>query len=197
MIKITDLDFGYENNPVFNNLNLTIDNKVMAVCAPSGSGKTTLLRLIMGIEKPQSGKIEFLSGGKLFDPRFSAVFQEDRLIEQITVMQNFLPVLKSNSKKESMLKTNNICKMLHINDLTERMPSQLSGGQKRRVAIARALIADYDILVLDEPFNGLDEDIKQITAKTIKANVGKRHILLVSHNEGDIRLLNAERILLG
>ena len=154
-----------------------------AVCVmgPSGCGKTTLLRLVLGLERPDEGRVE--APGRL-----SAVFQEDRLLEHLTAEGNLR--LVTGRRRDTAAAE--LLAELGLSDEPGKPVSSFSGGMKRRVAIARALLADYDALLLDEPFKGLDADTRERTAGAIlRLNAG-RALLMVAHDPGEARLLGAD-----
>lgn len=181
MIEFKNVSFSYPEKEVLRNFNLSIPPKArLALMGPSGCGKTTLLRLLMGLEKPTAGTIT-----KAPKP-VAAVFQEDRLLAHKTVLQN--AALAGDSEKAIYL-----LKKLGLGEELNSYPDALSGGMRRRVAIARALCTPAPILVLDEPFNGLDDQTKRLTAALI---LQEWHgpILAVTHLEEEAQLLNAEII---
>ena len=140
---------------------------------PSGSGKTTLLMLLMGLSKPSSGSVRGLGTLKL-----SAVFQEDRLLESLCAVSNVSFV--SQASKEAV----EACLFslgLGKEDL-QKPVSAFSGGMKRRVALCRALMADFDILFLDEPYKGLDEETKQRVLQVVAQRTEGKTVLLVTHD---------------
>ncbi|MBQ3816776.1 MAG: ATP-binding cassette domain-containing protein [Clostridia bacterium] len=184
MIKINNLSFSYGDKKIFENFSLEIKNGgKICFFGTSGSGKTTLLRLIMGLEKPQSGEIIFETGNKI-----SAVFQEDRLLAFLTVEKN---IEIAGGKKESAEKTLNL---LGLEEYKNKKPDDLSGGMKRRVALARALCRDFDILILDEPFNGLDSENIKTAANIINEFSAGKTVIIVTHFKEQAELLNAEII---
>lgn len=191
MINIENLSFSYNEVPVLSNFSAHVKGGVTAVSAPSGAGKTTLLRLICGLETPLKGKITFdLLKNSGRQPRFSAVFQEDRLIESLSVVSNILPVTNKGAEH-----IQNILKRLELSDYANTAVKNLSGGQKRRVAVARAIACDYDIMLLDEPLNGLDADLKYRTVKTILDYNKGRPVVLVTHIEDDMKLFGVTDII--
>ena len=124
-------------------------------------------------------------------PRVSAVFQEDRLCEAFTPIENVMMVtgkLLSQAQVRSEL-----ARLLPEESLT-RPVSTLSGGMKRRTAICRALLAPYDVLLMDEPFTGLDEDTRQTVISYILEKTAGRMVLISTHQEEDVALLGAELI---
>lgn len=140
---------------------------------PSGCGKTTLLNLLMGLVKPDSGRID--ADGV----RFSAVFQEDRLLEHLTARANV--ALVSGASAEEI---DSLLRRLGIDEESLPQPvSTYSGGMKRRVALCRALLADYDVLVLDEPYKGLDEETRVCVMTLVAAYTRDKTVLLVTHDQ--------------
>lgn len=185
MIKINNLSFSYADKNVFGNFSLEIPSgKRICIFAESGRGKTTLLRLILGLEKPCGGSIE--TGGA----RMSAVFQEDRLLPFKTALGNI--TLIGVDEKTALYNLS----ALGVGESAEKYPSELSGGMRRRVAIARALSAEYDCLVLDEPFAGLDKENTEKAAKHILQGLNGRTLIAVTHSEYEAQLLGAEIVYL-
>lgn len=147
---------------------------VSIIRGPSGAGKTTLLRLVMGLEKPDAGMVRGVP------ERISAVFQEDRLCEQMTVLQNVLAGCAGRAERhlaeEHLRETGLAGSML--------LPvSACSGGMKRRAAIVRAILAESELVVLDEPFAGLDPDTCAEIKAYIERHTAGKTVLLVSHEE--------------
>lgn len=184
MIKIDSLSFSYGEKEVIKNFSLNI-NSGDRIClfGESGCGKTTLLRMLSGLEVPESGKIEGLSSLKP-----SIVFQEDRLLPFKTVLQNI-----------TLVRADTETAMLHLNALglsgsAQLYPTELSGGMRQRAAIARALSAEYDFLILDEPFTGLDRENVVNTVAHISASLKDRTLIMVSHQAEEAELLGAEII---
>lgn len=137
----------------------------------SGWGKTTLFRIISGLEKCDAGEITIT--GKSGGTKLSYLFQEDRLCEDYNAVKNVALVCGSEKKARSIL-----LRLLNEEDL-DKAVKELSGGQKRRVAIARAYSIKSDIILLDEPFNGLDDQNKQ-AVKTFMEEEGKGRITIVA-----------------
>ena len=181
-IRITDLFFAYGENQLYGGLNLSLpDCGVYALTGASGCGKTTLLRLMAGLERPKSGSVEV-------DGRISAVFQEDRLLPWLTALEN-VSVVSDTETAERMLAAVGLANDVH------RFPRQLSGGMCRRVAIARALAYGGDVLLLDEPFNGIDREAAQHIIAQLTAFRDTRLIVLVTHDAALLELCGAETLL--
>ena len=186
MINVKNLNFSYGDNEVLTNFNLTVnDGECVQLFGISGSGKTTVLRLILGLEKPHSGNVTA-------PENISVVFQEDRLLENVDVQSNIRLVLP----KEQYSFADNLLKEFDLYNIRKKRVSELSGGMKRRVALIRAIAFAGDVLILDEPFNGLDYNNKIIAAKIIKREFIQKNkpVLLITHISEDADLLNAKTI---
>lgn len=146
-----------------------------AIMGPSGCGKTTLLRLILGLEEADGGT---LSGRTL---PMAAVFQENRLFEDFSALSNVTAVCSKGKRQEAPRHL----AALGLGDSLQAPVRTLSGGMKRRVAIARAVLAPGEILVLDEPFTGLDRDTKATVLDYLKAHTQGRTLLLVTHDPAE------------
>lgn len=181
--------------------------------APSGSGKTTLFRLILGLEKPNSGMIQFSpmaaangaapnsssnSASKpdscsIWVPRplIPAVFQENRLLEGYTAIENLRFALRKQYSNEEL--TAYLLRLLPEDSLNKPV-CEFSGGMKRRVSILRAILAPSEIILMDEPFTGLDTDTKQLTINLIKELCVGKLLIAATHAEEDAALLGAKII---
>ncbi len=186
MISINNISFAYGEKEILNDFSLNIENgNRLCFFGESGYGKTTLLRLISGLEKPQKGEIK--KDGNL---KIAAVFQENRLLPFKTVMQNITLIGADETTAQHHLNA------LGIGDTADKYPSELSGGMKRRAAIARALSSDYDILILDEPFAGLDSGNISSAAEHINKTLKNKTLLLVTHSKEEAEMLNTKIITL-
>lgn len=174
MIKIDKINKSFGENHVLKDFSADIiENKMNTIMAPSGAGKTTLLRILLGLEMVDSGLISGLSGKKI-----SCVFQEDRLVENLSAYAN-IKIVCDKSCDEIIT----VLKMIGLFDAKDQKVSTLSGGMKRRVAIARAIMAESDILILDEPFKGLDDKTKSDVISLILNSTIDKTIILVTHIE--------------
>lgn len=178
---------------------------IYCVTAPSGAGKTTLFRLIMGLEKQDSGTIHFFddsihtshklssTSGEALLPlteaiRFSVVFQEDRLIEHLSPMANIALVLSKKWEQEAIRKEL-LC--LLPEESLDRPVNTLSGGMRRRCAFLRAIMAPSDVVIMDEPFTGLDSVTKAFVVEYLLEHGRERLFLIATHDASDIRKLGA------
>ena len=186
-IRLNGICKSYGEKQVLRNFSAVLKPGTMtALMAPSGSGKTTLLRILMGLETPDAGTVEGLEGLRL-----SAVFQEDRLCEGLSCIDNIRLVNPGNSR-ETVLEA---LEAFGLGDCPDQKAGELSGGMRRRTAILRALLAPYDLLLLDEPFRGLDRELKQtVIAHTARMCRG-RTVLLVTHDASELSPMGAQTLL--
>ena len=185
MISISNVSKSYGSQSVLKDFSLDIpDGSRVAIMGRSGSGKTTILRLITGLIKPDSGEVSVPKNVKI-----GAVFQEDRLIEPLTAEVNCRLVMKKpdNDKISGLLSRLGI-----TSELSQKPVNELSGGERRRVALARAILSEPDVLILDEPFKGVDsETLPSIIAETDSAAEG-RTLILVTHSPDEAEALGCE-----
>ncbi len=185
---ISKLSKSFQELPVLNDVSLhLVSGNIYCLMGPSGSGKTTLFRILLGLLDADSGEINGLK-----KKRISAVFQENRLCEAFTPAENVtmvMPPSAGNHKKA----VEALGRLLPAESLN-RPVSTLSGGMKRRVAIIRALSIPFDMVIMDEPFTGLDEDTKQLVISYIKEVCKNKLVLISTHQEEDVQLLNGIKI---
>ena len=187
-IELRNICKSYDGVPVLQNVNLTLKRgEMMCVMGASGIGKTTLLHVLMGTVQPDAGEITGLAGSKI-----SAVFQEDRLLEWETALSNVLfvthPARKHVDKAKALLTQAGLAHSMG------KKAAELSGGMKRRVCICRALVADYDLLLLDEPFKGLDGETKLDMMRMVKAYAKEKYVLCVTHDAAEAQFLGGKLI---
>ena len=161
--------------------------KVTVLAGSSGSGKTTLLKVIAGTEKSEKGQVLGLE-----EENIAVVFQEDRLLEWLNVYENISYVLKSYMQKEKMDNViRSVLEMVELWEYKEYKIKDLSGGMQRRVAIARAVAYKHSVLLMDEPFKGLDNELKdRIMTRLKKAwKEEGRTVIMITHNQEEIEFL--------
>lgn len=186
-ISVKELTKRYREKEVFDRASFFIESgKTTAIMGKSGIGKTTLIKILMGLEKYDSGNIEGLKGKKV-----AAVFQEDRLCENLSPVTNVLIVCEKRITAERIR-----CELAEIGlgDSADKPVRELSGGMKRRVAIVRSIMAESDILVLDEPFKGLDQETKDRVIDYLKKRIEGKTVILVTHDIGEAKIFNSNII---
>jgi len=180
-ISIKNLNKSYENEEIFNDFNMDFyDEKVNCIIGRSGCGKSTLLNIIAGLTDIQSGEIHGISLSDI-----SYIFQEDRLIEWLTVKENLELTLKKYYDKFVIdEKINELLELVGIYDIKNKYPNALSGGMKQRVNIARAFGKPSKLILMDEPFKSLDYKLKYTIIDEFKTllNKEKRMVILVTHD---------------
>ena len=191
-IDLSNVCFSYNKGAdrgLINDLSLHIPaGDRVCIMAPSGTGKTTLLNLITGGLKPDSGIVSFeVDTGDSVN--ISMVFQEDRLCSEYTAAYNIALGLKRGCRKTDLIQSH--LEQLGMGESIFADVKELSGGMKRRVAIVRAVMSPSRVLILDEPFASLDEELKDRTAEYIIENLNGRTLVVVSHDEKDAERLNA------
>jgi iron(III) transport system ATP-binding protein len=169
--------------------------EILALLGPSGSGKTTLLRLIAGFETPNEGRI-LINGRTVIDVSASVwvpaeargvgmVFQDYALFPHLTVSQNIKFGLRKGSRSERQSRIEELLRLTELEFYSGRYPHELSGGQQQRVALARALAPRPGVILLDEPFNGLDPDLRPQMRREVARIL--RHLgtaaILVTHDQ--------------
>lgn len=186
MVKTDNLSFTYGKRFILENFNMIInDGECVCICGESGKGKSTLAKLLAGLLKQTSGSIDV-------PKNVSFVFQEDRLLNNMNVIKNVC----LNVDKSRIPFAESLLARLGLFEWKNAKISDLSGGMRRRVAIARAVCHGGDLLILDEPFNGIDLENKRIIADIVKEEylLKGKCVLLISHIANESELLGARRI---
>ena len=191
LIECKKLSIGYGNKVVCKNINFVVNKgEYLCLIGENGSGKSTLLKTILGLNKAVSGKIifdkDFSSKTIGYLPQQSDMQKDFPATVMEVVMSGFLGKIgfRPFYKREEKMKAEKIMEELDIKDLAKKSYKGLSGGQQQRVLLARALCATNELLVMDEPVNGLDaRAIKKFYALIKKLNVENGlTIIMVSHN---------------
>lgn len=199
-LKLHNLSKSYDAKTILNEIDLELDNlSSLAIIGPSGGGKSTLLRLLAGLEKPDSGKIEInetnidFDENKLRDYRKSIgmVFQSYNLFPHLSAIENIvlpMTIVHSKSKKEANKRATKLLTKFQLEEHKDKLPHKLSGGQQQRIAIARALAFDSKFLLLDEPTSALDPELTNEVLDMIKVlQKENKELILVTHEMGFAR----------
>ena len=197
-LKITKLNYEIDKKPIIHELNLAVkEGEFISIMGPSGSGKTSLLRLISGLAKQSKGTIKINNKIVADDDTFiepenrnlGLVVQEKVLFPHLNVINNIKFGLSNGSINDDPAY---IAEQFKITHLLNNYPHQLSGGEAQRVALARTLVTKPKILLLDEPFNGLDEALKKEIYPDIQAFLKEHKIttIMVSHNIQEVEELS-------
>ena len=174
---------SFEGNTVLKDMTLSLAPRTRhALMGASGIGKTTLLRIAAGLEEADSGTV--------FSPASAFVFQEDRLSGDLSAIGN----ARLGARDVTAAQAAGMLSLLGLEGHLDKPVRELSGGMRRRVAIARALLSPAPLLLLDEPFKGLDEETRDKTARVIKEYARDKTVLLVTHDEREAELLSAKII---
>lgn len=185
-MKIQHLCKSFDSKMVLDHVSLTLESGGTAcLMAPSGRGKTTLLRCIAGLETPDSGQITDLP------ERIAYVFQEDRLCDGFSAVDN-IRLVTGKALGEGEIRRH--LEELGLAGSLDQPVRELSGGMRRRVVISRAVCFGADLLLLDEPFKGLDDEARQQTADYILRHRGAAAILCVTHDREDAAALGGADI---
>lgn len=185
-MKIQHLCKSFDGKMVLDHVSLTLESGGTAcLMAPSGRGKTTLLRCIAGLETPDSGQITDLP------ERIAYVFQEDRLCDGFSAVDN-IRLVTGKALGEGEIRRH--LEELGLAGSLDQPVRELSGGMRRRVVISRAVCFGADLLLLDEPFKGLDDEARQQTADYTLRHRGAAAILCVTHDREDAAALGGADI---
>lgn len=193
-VELKDINKTYAGYQASNHVSFGIEQgKLIALLGPSGSGKTTILRMIAGLETPDSGEI--VIDGKVVnnipasERGIGFVFQNYALFRYMTVYDNiaFGLNVKKENKKYIDERVYELLKLISLDGLEKRYPSQLSGGQRQRVAFARALAPNPHLLLLDEPFAAIDAKVRQELRSWLKEMIEKLGItsIFVTHDQDE------------
>jgi len=187
-ICLNSLTVSYDKEPVWKDFSLTLPEEgIVAIMGPSGRGKTTLLRVLAGLLTPQKGQLTGIAGKKI-----AMVFQEDRLLPWLTALENVLSVLPGKNPQQEEALARSWLEKMELGDCLHVYPEALSGGMQRRVALARAFAYGGDILLMDEPFKGLDEALLKRVLQHVPSAAPL--IVLVTHEPQQAEALGAKLI---
>lgn len=193
-VELKNINKTFGDYKASDNVNFGIEKgRLIGLLGPSGSGKTTILRMIAGLENPDSGEI-VIDGKVVNDIPASKrgigfVFQNYALFRYMTVFDNIAFGLKIQKKSKKFIneRVNELVKLIGLEGLEKRYPSQLSGGQKQRVAFARALAPNPNLLLLDEPFAAIDAKVRQELRSWLKDMIERLGVtsIFVTHDQSE------------
>ena len=178
MLKVNNISFSFDDVSVLSDFSACFeDGTITAITGASGIGKTTFLNILSGILKAKSGTIESTFS------RPSYIFQDPRLFPWLNALENVNIVCDNEALSRKTLET-----LFEEKDVFEKYPSELSGGMKQRISIARAIAYSPDIILMDEPFRGLDEKTKENTKRFLIDYIKSNRItaVIVTHDKSDL-----------
>ena len=178
-IRLEHLTKSYNGKLLFEDLSGEFrSGEHLLLNSPSGSGKTTLLRIILGFEKPDAGRVlAFDEGGRPVRVRAGVVFQEDRLCPDFSAVENVRLANRRLSQEEIRRELS----VLLPGDELDKPVRELSGGMKRRAALVRACLFPADLLLLDEPFTGLDAENEKKAARYLLEKAEGKLVIAAAH----------------
>lgn len=189
--KLAEFDLG---------VSFQVNDNILGLMGASGSGKSMTLKCIAGIETPDQGRI-VLNDRVLFDSEkkinvpiqkrnVGYMFQSYALFPNMNVYENISVGLRARKVKDVDIVAQKVMKQFQISELASRYSKQLSGGQRQRVALARLMAYEPDVLLLDEPFSALDEDLKEDLLRELKSELQiSKPVIFVSHNKEEVNEL--------
>ena len=186
IIRCENINKKFKSKTVLEDISFTVNRgEFLSLLGPSGCGKTTILRMLIGIEKPTSGRIikdgRDITGAAPKDRNIGIVFQNYSLFPNMDVYHNISYALQSKhmEKDEIDKKVKDIIETVGLEEHIYKKPKQLSGGQQQRVAIARTLVLNPDVILFDEPMSALDAEIKVVLRQQLKEIQKKLQITMI------------------
>ncbi len=185
-MEINNLTVKYESFVVLHDFSSSIsDGEVTCILGESGIGKTTLLKVLMGLVQTESGELSGIPNKK------AVVFQENRLLDEFSAVQNIQIANQNKLSEEEII---NALREIGMTENINKPVSSLSGGMARRCAIVRAMLSDAELILMDEPFQGLDPENANKVIDFIKKHHRQRTIVIVLHSLELARLLTNQVI---
>ena len=204
ILKIQNLSHSYDDKQLsLKKINLLVNKgERLSIQGPSGCGKSTLLRLIAGLEEPNEGQI-FINEEEVSSPGFSVppekrqigmVVQDKVLFPHLSIYENICFGIKKNTDKEQIAL--DLLNLFKIEELKNKFPHQISGGEKQRVALARSMAPNPNFIMLDEAFSALDSDLKvSIYDEVLEIFQGKNiTVILVTHDTEEAKILSTRQL---
>ena len=206
ILEINNLQHSYDGTTQsIKDVNFKVrSGEFISILGHSGCGKSTLLRLIAGLEEQTEGTIkingEIISNDKFQTPTekrgLGLVVQEKALFPHLSVLKNTSFGIKNNEAGRS--KAMDLLELFEVSHLASKYPNEISGGEQQRVALARALAPEPRILLLDEPFNALDEELKNNLHNETKKIIEEKNltVLMVSHDKNEATFFSDRQIIM-
>ena len=200
ILKIESLSHSYDiENETLTDVSLQVmAGDFMAILGPSGSGKSTLLRIIAGLERQSLGRIwinnEIISDENYHMPpekrNLGLVVQDKSLFPHLDVLSNVAFGIRKKNVKNDIAKE--LLRLFRIEGCEKKFPNELSGGEQQRVALARSLAPEPQILLMDEPFNALDDDLKNDLHRETKNIIKEKEmtVLMVTHDKAESQIFS-------
>ena len=200
ILEIFELNHSFDKGVyVLDSINLTVKSgEILSILGPSGCGKTTLLRIIAGLEKQTNGIIKInnkiVSDQSCFIPpekrNLGLIVQERSLFPHLTNYENILFGIKNLDDKNEIVRE--YLELFKIDHLKDKYPHEISGGEQQRIALARSLVPCPALLLMDEPFNALDEKLKIEMYAEIKKIFRQKNmtVIMVSHDNEEVRFFS-------
>ena len=206
ILEINNLQHSYDGTTQsIKDVNFKVKSgEFISILGHSGCGKSTLLRLIAGLEEQTEGTIK-INGEIISDDKFQTptekrglglVVQEKALFPHLSVLKNTSFGIKNNEAGRS--KAMDLLDLFEVSHLASKYPNEISGGEQQRVALARALAPEPRILLLDEPFNALDEELKNNLHNETKKIIEEKNltVLMVSHDKNEATFFSDRQIIM-
>ena len=206
ILEINNLQHSYDGTTQsIKDVNFKVrSGEFISILGHSGCGKSTLLRLIAGLEEQTEGTIK-INGEIISDDKFQTptekrglglVVQEKALFPHLSVLKNTSFGIKNNEVGRS--KAMDLLELFEVGHLASKYPNEISGGEQQRVALARALAPQPRILLLDEPFNALDEELKNNLHNETKKIIEEKNltVLMVSHDKNEATFFSDRQIIM-
>ncbi len=192
-LRIKNISYSIKDNAILNNLSLDIFSEdIVSIIGPSAAGKTTLLRIIAGFDRIDSGFLQLddalVDNNETFvephNRKIGIIFQDIALFPHLNCKDNILFGISNQDNNTKNERLSYLSKILNIEGIKNKYPHEISGGQQQRVAIARALAPQPEIILLDEPFSALDEELKDQLIKDLKKLLKEEKItsIIITHN---------------
>jgi len=196
LLSLNNIDISYSDNVVVKNVSIDLlPGEIGCLLGPSGCGKSTLLRAIAGFEPVKKGSVSLSDqvishSNNTLAPEYrniGMVFQDIALFPHLTIEKNIAFGLKELDKEQQLFRVKQLLALVGLTDKIEHYPHQLSGGQQQRIALARALAPKPKLILLDEPFSGLDAKLRDTLVPQVRDILKQEQVsaIIVSHDQSE------------